>query len=280
MIDDDVVRIARNRARIEVRRQDQELKDAIGRVNAQAATRGLRGSSIPLLEIAGICAAAAVERGERVWLVLHRVAVTAYVTWEPGLEAELKAIADEFLSPGSQDLRYFVREAAQVANIPGIIPQLEQIVAEGQREGRERAWNEIELFAASLRSAHSAHSEMHQGPVFHVNGPVGAIQTGNHATAYVAQGFDPVLRRQLIRLLDTLEERLPLAEGLTLQDRAQAIEVVREARAEAESPAPNRARLSALLLAAATALRMITSLKPVLDALKDLVESLGLRLPW
>src|SRR5437763_1057118 len=111
-IDDDVVRIARNRARLEIGRQDQELKAAIGRVKSGAAAAGVGGSGIPLLRIASLCADAAVARGDMVWRILHRAIATAGVHYEPYLETELKSIAEEFPSPYLSGLRDLPREAA------------------------------------------------------------------------------------------------------------------------------------------------------------------------
>lgn len=279
MIDDDVVRIARNRARIEIARQDQQLRDAIERVNAGAAAEGVAGSSIPLLRIAELCAEAAVARGDIVWQVLHRVLVTAGIRYEPYLESELKSLAKEFLSPDLRELRDIPRDAAQVLGIGAIVPHLEAVVAEGQRAGRDRAWNEIELFATFLKSAETM-PHAAQPLTLNVYAPVGAIQTGHGSQANVAQGVDLELRRRLGDLLESIEVRLPYVRELPDEDRRQAIEMVREARIEAAQPQPNRNRLAGLLLGAAAAMRAIASLKPALDALKALAESLGFKLPW
>ena len=284
MIDDDVVRIARNRARIEIRRQDQELQDAIRRVKANAAAAGVAGSSIPLLRIASLCADAATERGDIVWRVLHRTVAAAGIRYEPWLESELKSVAEEFLSPHLQELRQVPREAAQSQGITPIIPQLEGIVADGQRAGRELAWNEIELFVASLRAAeaHVAAGPASTAPrvMLNVYAPVGAIQAGDHATALVAPGVDLALRRQLAAALEALERRLPGAEGLAPEERDAAIDRVREARIEAQRPQPDRSRLAALLLMVSEAVRAVAELRPAMDALKAIAESLGMRLPW
>jgi hypothetical protein len=280
MIDDDIVRIARNRARIEIARQEQQLKDAIGRVNAGAAAEGVGGSSIPLLRIAELCATAAIDRGDIVWRVLHRVVAAAGVRYEPYLESELKSVAHEFLSPTLQDLRDIPREAAIIVGIAPIIPHLEGIVSEGQRIGRERAWNEIEIFVAYLRSVEAHPQPGSQAVTLNVYAPIGAIQTGDGSQAIVVQGIDADLRRRLAGVLESLERQVPHCVEMPPEARAKALEVIRETRAEASQPEPDRHRLAALLMAAAAAIRAVATLKPALDALKGLIEALGMHLPW
>ena len=281
MIDDDVVRIARNRARIEIRRQDQELKDAIGRVKATAAVAGVAGSGIPLLRIASLCADAAVERGDLVWRILHRAIATAGVRYEPWLESELKSVAEEFLSPHLEDLRAVPRECAQSLGIPPIIPHLESIVADGQRLGRERAWNEIELFVAYLKAAESAPAKKPKRKVtLNVYAPVGAIQTGDYATALVVPGADAALRERLAETLEGIERRLPQAYELSDAARGQAIDAVRAARIEAARDEPDRGRLARLIAMAAQAIGAVAALRPALEALRAIAESMGMRLPF
>ena len=284
MIDDDVVRIARNRARIEIRRQDQELQDAIHRVKATAAAAGVAGSSIPLLRIASLCADAAVERGDLVWRILHRAIATAGVRYEPLLEAELKSVAEEFLAPYLEDLRAVPREAAQSLGIPPIIPHLEAMVADGQRVGRERAWNEIELFVTYLKAADKPATKPQKPPkprvTLNVYAPVGAIQTGEQAVAFLAPGADAALRERLAEALEVIERRLPQLEGIPEAARGRALDAVRDARIEATREQPDRSRLAGLVALAAQAVGAIASLKPALDALRAIAESLGMRLPW
>jgi hypothetical protein len=280
VIDDEVIRIARNRARIEIRRQDEELKDAIGRVKASAAASGVAGSGIPLLRIASLCADAAVERAELVWRILHRAIATANVGYEPYLESELKSVAEEFLSPHLPDLRAFPREAAQSVGIMPIIPHLEGIVADGQRTGRDRAWNEIELFITFLKAAAVSPQPSRPQVTLNVYAPVGAIQAGDQATAFVASGVDAELRARLAEALRGIERQLEREADEGLEDHRHARERVREARIEAERAEPDRVRLAALLAMASEALRAIVDLRPALDALKAIAESVGIKLPW
>jgi hypothetical protein len=278
VIGDDVIHIAGNRARIEIERQAEKLRYAMARVKADAVAAGVAGSSIPLLRIAELSATAAAERGDLVWMILHRVIATAGVAYAPDLESELKAIVDEFLSPALVDLKAYARDAARTIGITPIIPRLDAIVEAGQRTGQQRAHNEIELFVAFLRARKAVPEP--SALTFNVYAPIGAIQTGDNAAANILQNLEPGFARDMREALEAIGRQLPRAEGLSIEAKAEVMDIVREARIEVGRREPNRLKLVALITAAAAAIRAIPSLKPAYEMLKRLMESAGMRLPW
>jgi hypothetical protein len=96
----------------------------------------------------------------------------------------------------------------------------------------------------------------------------------------VVQGIDADLRRRLTGLLESVERRVPYCADLPPEERDRTMRLLRETRAEAQRAEPDRSRLAALLMGAAAAIRAVVSLRPAFEALKDLIESLGMKLPW
>jgi hypothetical protein len=191
MIDDGVFRIARDAARLEIGRHDRELKESIARINARAAAEGIAGSGLPLLRIAERCAAEAVYRGDRAWRAMHRAIVRMGVRYEPGMEAELKSLVGDMVSPVTSDLLDIPRMAAYTVGMARMIPQLDEIVSEGLRTARDRAWHEIELFVASLRAHEAAPVRRAGNYTVNVYAPMGMVQTGEASAMHLTQGLDP-----------------------------------------------------------------------------------------
>jgi hypothetical protein len=281
-VDEEVVRIARTAARIELARHDAQLKADIARINAQAVAAGVAGSGLPLLRIAERCAHEAVQRGERLWLfAFYRVLSASGVTYEPGLEAQLKSLAAEFLSPAGSDLRETARVAAQTVGLAQMVPQLDAVVAEGLGAARDQVWNEIDVFVATLRSRVHAHEHEHQhehaGYTVNVYAPLGTVQAGDRPAIHYSAEMDASLRMRLEQVLETIELRLAQSSP---PGETQALATVREARAEVCKPHADPSRLATMLAAVAGAIRMVESLKPALDALRALAQSAGIHLPW
>lgn len=269
---------ADRRVAIERETQLAGLEDDVNRIRAHANARGMLHSSAMLMETARACADAIERRADFTWAILHRVATTTGITYRPELEQTLKAFIDEQLRPNPPDIVERALRDVRAFNMTNLEPQLMDLLRQRQTRAIARVRNEIELFVASLQVRARRVEEEGDGRVSITNyGPVGAIQTGRGATAYVHQALDADTRACLEEALRALAEALPRATGLPMPERELA-EVVADARTEVAKAEPNRTKLKGYLETITAAVTVVRDLKDVGEMLKPALGAFGLDL--
>jgi hypothetical protein len=126
----------------------------------------------------------------------------------------------------------------------------------------ERARNE---YRARIQLAVSTLHTRREGTMMNntFNGPVGAFQTGTHATATVTQVASNSGSIQAVHAaIDGLVEMLRSAPGLSEDHRIETIEILNDVKTEAEKEKPNKSKLGGLLSGAGTMIQTIPNAAP------------------
>lgn len=279
MLDEEISRLARDRIHLEIREQNARLETEIGRIKAEMAARGMLNSGNMLLRIASLCADAAKDRAQLAWQTVYRFFTTGGAQYYDGLVDDLKTFVSEFLPPALGDLKGYARQEGRHLSNQNIVAQLEQKVEEGRAFALAKVNSEIELFVVSLRRRQPAAQDKGDSTVFNIYSPVGSIQTGANAVAYVTQNIDAATREKLNRALDAIEEALATLDSLPAHPKGEVIEIVREAKVELAKPEPNSTKLRSLLTTTAAAIQTVASMKPAYELLKTGLAYLGITLP-
>ncbi len=137
---------------------------------------------------------------------------------------------------------------------------------------RMRASSEVDLYVAELARAARAEG----GPGVVVHGPVGAIQTGPHATANVAMTIDTSTREELGQVLSELTEQLQTLGQDQPFSTAEVGELVRDCQEEARKDEPNGTKLRALVGGITTAIQTSAALRPAYETLVSIARAIGI----
>jgi hypothetical protein len=88
---------------------------------------------------------------------------------------------------------------------------------------------------------------------------IGSVQAGNDSTAYVTQLINSPEREDFKQALSTLIALIEAAPSQAVKDKGELVELLRDARVEADKPAPNRLKISTALGAAGATVSMIAN---------------------
>ena len=113
MIDGDVVSLADQRIKLEICEQQKTLERDIQSHRGLMNLRGMLNSGNTAAGIAELCAAAARERGQFAWKILHRFVTTGGVSHSESLAVELKKVVITYLPEELGDLKGIARTVVQ-----------------------------------------------------------------------------------------------------------------------------------------------------------------------
>lgn len=131
---------------------------------------------------------------------------------------------------------------------------------------------QIELFVSGL--PRPARPTVTRPPnTFNIHGPVGAIQTGEGATAQVTQVNTPP------EVLDALVRIAAHFRSLDTDEAREVVAVVEDVRADIQSPTTNRLRLAGAASALGGVVQTVADLQPAFAAVKAFLKTLGIQLP-
>lgn len=111
-----------------------------------------------------------------------------------------------------------------------------------------------------------------------INGQVGSVQTGAHAVANVQQHWSQREADNLVQALHQLRAAIGGAQGLDAAAREDLAINIDMAQTELNTASPNRARLLNWLGGVGTAVQVVASAKPALEAVRNAARALGLPL--
>lgn len=279
MLNEQIARLATERIRLEIGEQNARLQGEIIRIRSEMAARGMLNSGNTLHKVAQACADAARDRGQIAWQTLYRFVTTAGVHYYDGLAEDLKTVVSEFLPLALGDLKGYPRQEAQRLSNQNAAAQLEQMVEDARAATLAKIKNEIDLFAVSIKNRQAMTPEKPDTQVFNIYSPVGSIQTGANAVAYVTQNIDTATKDKLNEALSAIEEALARIDTLPTHPKAEVVEIVREAKAEIAKSEPNTTKLRSLLSTTATSIQTVASMKPAYELLKTGLAYLGVTLP-
>jgi hypothetical protein len=158
---------------------------------------------------------------------------------------------------------------ALAPNVEGARAESNASLTNTMRMIAAQAHAELALFAKTDQSTTSL------GTNIHVQGSVGAIQTGPSAVANVSIQDNASLG-ELLSSLDRLREVLSSERQVGYQE---AVDLIDGAKTEAQSSNPNTSRLRALLASVPVAIQVAGSIEPAYHAVKVAAQAIGVQLP-
>lgn len=131
---------------------------------------------------------------------------------------------------------------------------------------------QVELFVAGLpRPDQPLVSRGSTSMTF--NAPVGTIQTGDDATAYIHQAISPP---EVMAALEQITEHFRENES---EESTEVVAVVEEVRGELLSPKPNRLKIAGAVTALGSIIQTVAALEPAYLTLKAFLRTIGIAVP-
>jgi len=272
MIEQKVTELAGRMIRVQFdERQDQIQRD-IELVQSKMAARGLGRSGAVIQAVYDLCARDVELRALIVWQNLAMVLSKAGVFPSGTLAKDLKQVVWEYLpsiySYPSQCLQ-------NVTNLIGMSPA--RSLTEARDKAVAKVNTQIDLFV--LQAVAKEKPGDSSQPIFNFYSPVGAIQTGQGATATIVQMLSPQDREALRDALDRVKQGLADVDKLPGYEKDEVLDLIEEGRREVDKSKPNSMRVTSVFSAIATAIQMAGSLQPAYQALKAALLPLGILLP-
>lgn len=131
---------------------------------------------------------------------------------------------------------------------------------------------EIQFYIDSLQRA-EREREQQAAPGMIFNAPVGAIQTGDYATAHVSLGQQD--RERLVDALAQLRTAIEQNKEIGNEQRVQAIDIANDTIEEAESDTPNAPKIAGLLGGIGQTIRTVGSLRGAWGVVRDVAIAIG-----
>jgi hypothetical protein len=279
MVDQEIIRIARDRTQLEIAEQNARIKEEIERIKAEMSARGTLHSSMTLKRITDICADAVKTRGQLAWQTYFRFLTTAGISHSDILANKLKELVSYHLPEQLGDLKGYVKQNADLVGSPNLFDGLAHELDKARAATLAKVGTEIDLFVHSLRKKEEMKIEGKSSTVVNIYSPVGSIQTGDYATANVTQHLDADVRAALSEALNQIAATLADSNIALPQPKAEIVELVDEGQQELKKNTPNITKLRSLLSAVGGSIQTVASMKPAYETLKQALTFVGISLP-
>lgn len=156
-----------------------------------------------------------------------------------------------------------------------------------QNRGMLEQIDNTELIAHALHSQYAAiidnyvdqltNTPMTQPPVTINAQNIGAVLTGDRATAHVTQNADAV--EQMRELVELMRDVLKHEPGLDERKKGDLMEIANDTHAELAKPEPNETKLMTLFTLLTQSVQTLPAAKPAYTAAKALLAPFGISLP-
>lgn len=279
MIDQEIVKIAHDRIRIEIGEQNNRLCTEIERIKAEMIGRGVLRSGMTIKRVTDLCIKTVKGRAQLVWQTLFRFITTTGISYTEELSKELKGLVAQHLPQKLDDLRGYIRQTAKLMGSANLHERFEQELDNARNQALEKVGTEIDLFVHSLRKKVEAEASESSSTVFNIYSPVGSIQTGHNSIANVTQNLDAETKDQIRKALEEINFMLKQSDVKTPSPKGELIEVVQESQKELQKEKPNVTRLRSLLTTVGTSIQVVSSLGAAYGTLKQALTFLGISLP-
>ena len=279
MIDQEIIKIAHDRIRIEIGEQNNTLHREIDRIKAEMVGRGSLRSGMTIKRVSDLCIETVKNRAQLVWQTLFRFITTTGISYSEKLSEELKGLVAQHLPENLGDLKGHIEQITELAGSPNLHEKFGQGLYSARNQALAKVGTEIDLFVHSLKKKAEAESNGASSTVFNIYSPVGSIQTGDSSIANVTQNIDTEVKEQIRKALEEINLTLNQSEVETPSPKGELIEVVQESQEELQKEKPNVTRLRSLLTTVGTSIQVVSSLKPAYETLKQALIFLGISLP-
>lgn len=280
MLDPKVAELAHERVQIQLKQRNRQFRQEISRVTDQMALKGTLDSTIAYRELYNRYANEIETWASIVWEELKKVLSAIDVHPSEELASDLKQNVGTHLvaitNDLTTDLRKFTNSIMNTQEIDNLIDKLTNTL----NNASQRIDNEIELFVLSL--SRTKEKEVRAGStknIINITGNVGAVQTGQGATANVAQIINPGGREELLQALDDIRKYLESGGDLSGFSKEDVVDLLDDSRAEIEKPNPNGTRLMTYLMGIAAIIQTVADLKPTYEIIKVALSHFHIILP-
>jgi hypothetical protein len=257
---------------------DRALGGVMAATQSNASSRGV-GTSGPAMQALTQDATNSLKaRAQFILGQLLRCLAAHHVVMTPDTLADASNLLRDAIQTQAQLVRGRLFGNAVFA-IQNLAAARQQLQAQYDQEGPRlvgRLTTELKLVAAASATPTTSSSS---APSFTFHGPVGVVQTGDGSQATVHQHVGAGIRSQISLALQGVLEQLDKPESNSIGNRAELRELVAEAKAEAEKPAPNTLKLGASLRTIVETTKFVGSLGPAYQVLKPLLSYFGIHLP-
>lgn len=274
MLSKEMVDVANKQIQIEIAESNEQLQKKIASSLAKFNARGALAGGGSFSHTLELCCDHLEYQITRAWMLLHRVLLIATAHPYTKIADDLK----ELLAYHFNDLSTLESIFTSKDHFWG--PSLRQMVKPKLEAIRILALTkiglEVDLFVMNLKKLNSQNDA--QGNIFHIYAPIGAIQTGSHASTNINQKFDSAGIDRLVSALDTLKDFVSKEESLSANS-AEIIELIDEIKEETSKEKPNTGKICGLISVVASSVQMIANARPAYQTLKAAAAYFGIMLP-
>ncbi len=279
MIDQEAVRIARERVQLEIHTHMKKIGMDIQHVKNEMNARGMFQSSMTIKRITDVSINAIKDRASLVWQIYFRFLTTTGIKYSPELSTELKELVAYHFPENLGEFKGYVKNVSKLIQSNNTLESQENELSLARRAALAEVGTEIDLFVHSLKKT-SENENTKEGPlVFNIYSPIGSIQTGNNATANIVQRLDSDIHEKLVQALDQIAREIISIDDKLPSPKNEIIEIIQEGQQELSKPNPNITRLKSILPTVGSTIQTIASMKPAYETLKQALSFLGIDLP-
>jgi len=272
MLDEQLVERATRLVDVQLAERRQQLPLDIQRIQREAAATGNLESGRKVLQIRDVCA--------------HEIGLRATLVWQ-NLVRVHRIMGSGLTDSLSDDFKAFIRARVEedFTELTGILSQnltrninIGQVSLDEKKEHVIRRHDiEVDLYIDSLQQG--GENEAGQVSNYNFYGNVGAVQTGDGASANIVQNLGQDDKDALTQALQLTRDALLTAQELADDRKQDLVGIVDEVSTELQSASPNNTKIKSLFQGIATSIQTIASAGPAYQALKGALVPFGIMLP-
>ncbi|SDB14797.1 hypothetical protein SAMN03159422_00247 [Agrobacterium fabrum] len=271
----EALRIYENLSSVEAEKLDRLTRQAMSKSVNDAVARGMLHSSAAIHAVVrNIRDALPLEAQTALTILLRSLAAHGVQLDDSNKEAA-KDLLTQHIRRRENELLALAKQTPPLKSPHATDAFFEDYRSVASLEIR-RVSGELDLIAASNASRRSDAIGRGEKDSYVFNGPVGLVQTGAGSFGLANQIVDTEARQQIIAALSKIQDLL--AKNPDDADD-EIVELVSEAKAEAQKERPNNSKLKALVSGVGSAISVVPKLREGYDSLKWALGFIGVNLP-
>ena len=243
-----------------------DLSLKIGKEKAEHAQRGMVRSSVMSQSLSRLIEKELEARTKFLLETIQRVFKELGVGFEDSLGIDLKNVVHILFEEDRKELSERLAKELHWVSPEKLSIEIASV--------RIRQWidAELDLYVETLKKEQGkppapSHS------VFHINAPVGAVQTGPGSISNVVQNIDSTQRNDLLDALRNLKEELIHTMDAGSNTKEEMLVLIEESENELRKKSPKLPVLKSLLGSVAVIIQTIGSLQPAYQTMKSAFDS-------
>jgi len=264
--------------RVDVAGFDKEMHEQI---NARVSQSVLAGgvSSRTCLGVGEIVKTSLAIRARAAFNVLLQCAGSHRLRIDEGFASSAFDFLQQRLQDHANALAQTLSQSGGCQTYTQVRDQMLSDLDSTRQDHLNKAKAQLALMVASAKTSSAAAGLSGGVGSIYVAGSVGVLQTGVGSSAVSYQVIDHSTRQHVVTVLENVERDVTSAPGTLPFDKAELLDVVREAKAEASKETPNKTKLGSLLTGIGGAISTTAALAPAYQAVKGVAAFFGITLP-